>query len=345
MSIIVRSTLALATAFAVAGCTSVSSRLAAPSADANNGLVYSLPNRMMDVQVDFSETGDHTIKVQGGRYYADGDDSSRYVARIHRGKVGKVAAKLITSGGLLASADSTYTGQAADFAQAIGSAIGVGQAPGPRGSFQPEDHAHCNRKLTLSHSVALPMFDKNKAVTSFNALGGSASCARVTLTITREGAFAPSNGVKGARIDGLWYRVELPYKVIAQIGDGASTTALIMLPDESPTFFVEMDAGIFADSQGKMVFTNGMLTTYERNNDSEVISLLKLPAGVVAAYATAVGAVFSNFSAAGKHTVNAEVAEINREILRRKVEACNLAISSNQPGDTIKELCNIQPLP
>lgn len=354
MKIILLSTLGLVAALALAGCTSVSSRMASTDPNKNNGIVYSLPNRMIDVQVDFSETGDHKITVKGGNYYSDGDDKSRYVARIHRGKIGKVAAKLTTSAGLLATADAKYTGQADEFAKALGSALGFVGAARDREDIKNDDPAHCKRNLTASHSIPLPdsaKFYNATAIESINALGGNAQCAQVSIVVTRVGTFSPyiykesDNSHKTTRTDGLWYRVGLPYTVRAQIGDGAIATALIMFPDESHPFFVKMESGIFADAESKLIFTNGMLTTYEKNNDSEVISLLKLPAGVISAYAEAVGNIFSNFSTAEKHEINAQVAEINREIMLRKIETCNLAISQNQPADTIKELCNIQPLP
>jgi len=332
-------------ALVVTGCTSVSSRMAATTPRDNNGLVYSLPNRLIDVNVEFSDEGEHKITVTGGSYYPDASDNARYMARIHKGKVGTIKSTLTTSGGLLASADAKYTGQSAELAKAIGALGGAASLRGDPGS--PErDASACNRKLAVTRSV--PLSDFKNYQFDFNPLDGSPACANVSVEVKRiDGSPKPpidNPPTPGKRSNGLWYRVELPYLVTAKLGDSAIATALAMLPDESPRFFVQMDAGIFADTENKMVFTNGVLTGYEKSNDSEVIALFKLPAAIISAYAEAVGDVFSNFSSAKEHEVNAEIARINRELVLRKIETCNLAISQQQPADTIKELCAIPPL-
>ncbi|MEL1262851.1 hypothetical protein [Pseudoxanthomonas putridarboris] len=334
----------LVAAFAMAGCASVSSRLSTPAPRDNNGLVYSLPNRLIDVRVEFSGEGQHKLTVEGGSYYPDAADESRYVARIHKGKVGTIKATLATSGGLLTSADAKYTGQSAELAKAIGAAAGV---VGSRSHGVVTDAAECKRTLTVTRSLPLSEFTDYKA--EFNPLDGDPACANVSLEVKRiDGSprSPPSSTpTAGKRANGLWYRVELPYLVTAKLGDSAIATALVMLPDESPRYFVGMDAGIFADADNKMVFTNGMLTSYEKSNDSEVIALFKLPAAIISAYASAVGDIFSNFSTAEKHEVNAEIARINRELVLQKIESCNHAISQKQPADVVKELCTIPPLP
>lgn len=329
-------------AVSVTGCTSVSS-VPAKSLKHPNGVVYVLPNRLIDVQVQFSTTGKHSISVKGGSYYPDADPASIFVARAHEGKIGSIKASLTTSNGLLQTAESTYTGKADEFATAVGDALGAvnGRAVSPS---EPGSVDACKAQ-DLTVSLSIPLVDRGKKLF---ALGDKARCSEVTLTVdplfddTLPSMLAVK---KKPRKDGLWYRIELPYQVTAALGQKTYTTSVVMLPDDSPAFFVEMESGIFADANNKVGFSNGILTSYEGGNDSEVISLLKLPAGIIAAYATAVGAVFSNFSAADKHEINSEITKINQQLMLEKIEACKVAMEREQPEETIASLCGLTPLP
>lgn len=337
----------------LSACTSVSSRNASTAPRSNNGIVYSLPKRLIDVKVEFSEDGNHTLAVSGGSYYPDSRAEYRFIARIHSGKVGSNNSKLSAPGGLLSNADAAYTGQAAELGKAVGSLAGTLGTIGKSGAFGTGwanlgmlPASSCNRKTSASRSIPFSEFIDGKY--TYNPLPNTPACSSVVVIIKRLGDTKDYTPIepqsKGERSNGLWHRIELPYLVTATVGDNLSTSTLIMLPDESPKYFAEMGSGLFADSTSKMTFSNGVLTGTDRDNDSEVIALLKIPASLISAYTSAIGDVFSNFSTGKKQEANSEIARLNRDLVIRQLDACRAAIAQSQSEDAIKQLCTIPPL-
>lgn len=340
----------LTSCFAVvvlASCASVKNKPAG-----NVGLAYSLPNRMVDITTDFTDSGQISVSVTGGAYYADPSPNAQSAVQIRRSWIGKNDVKLATSNGLLTSAKATYTGQSEDLAKSIGSVLGVihGRSVADALVASPSP---CNKTASIKHSIPLAeLLTQQPYPLRVLGLSNAQDCDLIEISISQLGATGALEPIRSQKREGvgtngtagLWYRTNQLYVVHAQAkATGVQVRAPVFLPDQSKSYYIKMQNGVFASSTTELKFSDGMLTSYDRSADSEAIALLKLPAGVIAAYASAVGEVFTNFKSVDTTDANEQLHEVRMLLFMQKMEACKTAVASKQPEATIAELCSIEP--
>jgi hypothetical protein len=132
---------------------------------------------------------------------------------------------------------------------------------------------------------------------------------------------SPKHIADGAVVPGIFYRLNRPYVATAKTEE-QHMTKLLFVPNESSNLFLPYGRTLFAANDGKIELTEGVLKKYEQANDGELVALLKFPASVLSAYFTAVGNVFSAFSARDKDEVDRLANELKMDALRRKLDKC-----------------------
>lgn len=338
---------------AASGCASVTSRSTA--AGDQDGLVYRLPNRALKVSVTFEKSGGgglvKELQIAEGAYYPDPSPQARYVARLHRGAIGKTDTTItVDSQGLLSGASSKYTASITDLAAAAGSVVGT-LAHG----FNEDSAGPCNIDASAQALVFLPRLHATRdGWTGEVETIQSAACSNVRIEIRplidgtvltdderRIRDTGASTGPRGITANGLWYRVNEPYVARVTAGN-KSVSAIVMLPDRSPRYFIGVHTGLFASGENKLTFASGTLTSVQRVTDSELIALFKLPAEILGSYADAIGNVFSSFQKIDKAERDTRWGEVSQQLALMKLSACRSAIDEGQPPDVIAELCKPQ---
>jgi hypothetical protein len=72
-----------------------------------------------------------------------------------------------------------------------------------------------------------------------------------------------------------------------------------------------------------------MLTKFKEEKDGEAVALFKIPADVLAAYAKAIGQVFTEFGSNADKETSALNKSTTLELARKKADACLSAIKAN----------------
>ena len=135
---------------------------------------------------------------------------------------------------------------------------------------------------------------------------------------------------------GLYYRRLEPYLVRA--AGKKNLSAVLMSPSKSPTYFAPVSRSLFSPSDTTVTFANGVATKYDRNSESEILGVVKLPAGVISAYFTAVGGVFDAFKTRDQKESEAIAKAVELELARKKLEECQAAVATNDPAQ-VKTAC------
>lgn len=314
---------------AVPGCSSIQSiERPDPVPNSPNGLVYFMPKR--DLVVTIRVENKDVKEVTFGVTDAYPDVSKPYVLRYGRNPLGKNTLDVgVTPAGLLTSTKSTTVSGVSTALKNL--VTSVTQIDGLKMNVQPAPGAKpCSNG---THKFVYEPTGKGKA-----------SPCGVNLNIDAIDALPTGSGHSNpAKVErsGVYYRLNLPYKVIATFVDSNNTNynmeTIILSPNESATFFLPASSTFFSNSSAEFGFVDGVPTKFGLDTDGEIVALLKLPADVISAYFAAVGSLFESFSKKYKYEAEAQAGKLSVELAKKKYEMCTAAILKGEM-DLVKSL-------
>ncbi|QSX79734.1 hypothetical protein [Agrilutibacter solisilvae] len=329
---------------ALPGCASVRSHQAGnPPTYSDDGLVYRLPKRGINVGVAFEEGKSPVLTVTEGTSFADAAGPI-YVARIGRNGVGQTDAEInVTEQGLLSATTAKYTSQIDDFIKAL-AADAASIATSDDGETTEEEPQRCPTTGTANLTAYMGKagrFQLDPSGERTVELQVALNC-NVKVSLQRAG-WRPPPGDSGAvpvptKVAGYFYRVNMPYVVRAEL-EGVVKEAVVMLPDESPTYFIELPRALFASTDNTTTFTDGVLTKHKQQTDSELIAALKIPADLLRAYVSALGSFFEAFKSTELKEAQSDTQKVLNELQRQKLEACIIALREDPTGESSDALC------
>jgi hypothetical protein len=126
---------------------------------------------------------------------------------------------------------------------------------------------------------------------------------------------------------GIYYRIARPYLV--KVSGLKSAEAVLFSPNDSPTRFLPVPRTFFANGKVDMAFTDGMPTKYDVDTDGELVAVFKLPAEVIRAYFSAVGAMFDSVKERDTKQAEQLQATLKLELAKQKYAACLAAITAH----------------
>ncbi|WP_260583417.1 hypothetical protein [Sphingopyxis sp. PET50] len=86
---------------------------------------------------------------------------------------------------------------------------------------------------------------------------------------------------------GLCYRPMIPIRISLLVGTVSQTSDIVLVPDRSAVNWVSLPSGVFATQKYNLSFTEGVMTSYEQDGQSELVGLVRLPLTVVSAIISA----------------------------------------------------------
>jgi hypothetical protein len=346
--------------FSFSGCATYSSKAIDNSLETPLGLVYFLPKRDVIVEVTVTDRsakvgtpsekakgtdgagktpealsdnptknppGDATrtasqdsyvsdIVISQGASYPDLDRA--YVLRHHHSPLSKNETTITVTNGLLSTGKSNFVSGVNDAARTIGGLVASGPAPVVESATpeaKPEGEKPCD---VGKNRIAIPV-----------ASGTTKFCG-VTIYIARlssSGSAPKDVPLKGnANSAGLYYRLNLPYLVSAKSPSASgrllNKSELVYSPSDSPTLFLPLVRGFFANAEADFGFNEGVPTQYKQTSEGEVVAALKLPADILAAYFAAIGNLFSAFKKNDAAESESLKTKLTLEMTKKKYDAC-----------------------
>lgn len=305
----------------LSGCTSMSSR-PVDSAVAGSGLIYYMPKRDFVITVTVDDKVTTAITIEATTPYPDIKHS--YMLGHERNLIGKNISEINISNGLLTTVKSTVTSQLNEAFKNLATSYG---------KLGARDE----------HNI-VPKCDKGVYKLILSEMEKPAQVCDVTVAAVRR--FQPEvvairsvPQVDAESKSGVYYRMNRPYLVVAVSESGMTASALLSSPSESPDYFLPVARTLFANNSADYAFEDGIPTKFKQDTDGEAIALLKLPADVVEAYFTAVGAVFTSFKTVSTNEVDSKEAEIKLEMAKVKYEACISAIKAKDQAQITALKC------
>jgi hypothetical protein len=314
-------------AMAISGCSTIRST-SLDSAAVADGLVYHLPKSDLVITIDVDDK-QNPSKVTVATTALYPDTSTAYLLRHTNGLLGKHTTDIKLKNGLLSSVNAKLESRFTDAVKAIGAAAAIGE---------------------MHQATDLPCVSGTHTfIEALTSLPRKYCGGRVSITLALTGpplAKKPAGAERPGSLDsadGVYYRQNLPFLVKVQTapdGDsdkGTLTSTLLWSPVNSPTFFLPVSRGLFADAESTFAFEDGVPTQIKYTTDSEATAVLKLPAEIASSYFAAVGTLFSQF---GQNSANQQKQLENMvklELAKKRYEACIAAIQDGNE-DLIKSL-------
>ncbi len=81
---------------------------------------------------------------------------------------------------------------------------------------------------------------------------------------------------------GICFRPFRPVDVSLGLGEYYSQNDVFLLPDPTKLAYINLASGVFAEQKYVVDFTDGMMTSFEQDSQSELLGLVKVPADVAA---------------------------------------------------------------
>jgi len=261
------------------------------------GLGYYLPNGDFKVTLSVAQGNDgptRSFKVET-LYFPD--VSERYSVTVPKNILGATEANIqVSEAGLLESVTYTYEPKILQAIEAI--------APVP--AAQPmntlEMHNAC---ATPGDYVAIVAPDSPGTTLCGYAIRvsslGTDPTTRAKTTAANAQPNASYSGIEAAPnrrmpTNGLYFRMNLPYRVDILNGSGANAqivhSDIALSPTGASTLFVQTHRSLFATVSGSIVFDNGVLTSFSPKSTSEIETAFKVPAAILKAYFDSVNALF-----------------------------------------------------
>lgn len=323
-----------------AGCASIRSTRLPPDTTTKKvqgGMVYYLPTQRFELTLTVDDKGSHLALAASK---AIPDTKHRYVAQFRRNHVGsnKLAIKSSVDGLLSGELTGSTTGQLSDALKALASSAGAIRPM--NASAENACKAKGVYKWVFGPDIPAEL------VTALNACGLEVSPKKPdggqydVSTLTTDWKGVSDNTVQGT---GFFYRQRMPFviEVTHTTSAGAAQTFLFyesIASDHSPIEFMPVPRTLFATTQWKVMFDQGVPTVYDIEAGGDFIGLFKLPADVITAYSTAIGEGFKR----RKETSAAEAAyleQVNKlAVQQAKYDICRAAVQSGD-NDKIKTAC------
>lgn len=332
-------------AIALSGCASLASSPLQEAQGIEEGLVYYLPRRDVEIVVTVEDNRGITgVEIKRGPPYADLDHP--HALTFEQSWIGESKVDIgISVDGLLSKSDASTTPKLIDAlgnavsqfaANSVGSAsVGTCVSPGKHTFVVPV----CTSKGRARADAAAPWCD------SAWICGGLMTATVRELLPTEQLGTTPLGQVPSSKA-GVFYRQSRPYlvEVVPVAGVGLHTQAVVLLPTRSPTRFLPLQRTLFAKSEAKLGFDGGEPTSFVQIANGEIPALVELPAAVLKMYFAAVGAILSGFAATDEDRAKALAAEAKLVMVERQMAACKAAAAASPANEElIQQLCAVAP--
>ena len=312
--------LLLASTISLTACSTIYS---GPPDSGDKGLYYYMPKK--DFIATITMAKGEVTKVALSESAAYPDLATRYVLTYGQNAVNKNTMSVgVNERGLLTSTTSEITPGISDVLKGVASVAGTFQALGGE---------------RAQEAGAPPPCPDGDQVFVVEAREGSyPGLCGVNLKVHLVADAPAQETLESAKTAGIYYRQYLPYRVTATRGSG-KVEGLLFSPSQSPTHLLPIALSFFAHNKADFAFTDGVPTKFNQDADGELVGLLKLPADVIAAYFSAIGATFDAFSGADTKQASALAAETKLDLAKQKYAACLAAIKANDPNTISKLGC------
>lgn len=273
---------ALAVLVSLASCTGVTSQVPTQE-NFPTGLAYYLPTSLLPLTISVTANG-MTMTAAGLEYIPD--ERHAFVLRNLPSVVTTDDATFEVSNGLLNSVSLESDGKldeiAAEAAKSLRMFENVTSAPASVFSDKIRVDKLLSGQVEADGMTALARL--NKSIRSGISRVDPANAKNFRMTIERE--FPQANFVSATPEQckvGFCYRVPVSYILRASY-KGQVRTARFMAPNNSPTYVVSVQRGLFGKWLTKANLTNGMLSKLERDiQSSELGALVSLPGRILSA--------------------------------------------------------------
>lgn len=295
-----------------------------------DGLIYYMPKKDFLVSVTVKSGAVQSLTL--GVTPAYPDTTKPYLIRYGQNPVGKNTLEVtVTATGLLSASKATTVSQVSDFLKDLAGAAGtfkvLGATPGKSVSSECQADG--------VHTFIFP------TSTSYGAACGVNIKFEKLFQIGAEkvgGGVAESGDRTGVPRSGVYYRVNLPYKVTAE-GQGVNAALIVLSPSESGTLFLPITRTLFSNNEADFTFDDGTPKKYKQDTEGELIALVKLPALIVGAYFEAIGKVFESFKKETTGESEAIKAAVALQAAKYKADLCIAALKAGETDKISKLQC------
>lgn len=342
----------LAIAFAAAslsGCVALRSvKNSAPDEpNAPHGIGYYLPNGNIKLTLTVSEAGGEITRSFSAATVYYPDISNRYSIQLRKNLTANTEMNIaVSSAGLLNSASYTYEPKIIQAIENLAPKKADKDVRGDGGDdpneeppcAEPGAYSKMFEPLTGSQGEQFCGYQ----VTITSLVGTKAavnSDAKENAGNNPSSDPGASTSAEGTRGNGIFFRMNRPYLIeVGKKGKNGKVlepvfSDIVLSPTGSSTQFLKLNRALFATSDGAITFSNGVLTGYAPNMDSEIESGFKLPATILKAYFDSVSALFTFRKGRIDGEANYLAAIENFKRTQASLEACEAAYAT---GDKVK---------
>ncbi len=308
------------------------------------GLGYYLPNGDLKVTMTVSNDGGGPTRVFKVETLYYPDVTERYSVTVPKNILGATEADIqVSEAGLLESVTYTYEPKILEAIAGIpptapAQALTARDADGPCGA--PGDYV----------AIVAPA-DGEGTLCGFRIKVASlGTTARTTAAIAQPDASYGRYAATGQRMpsNGLYFRMNLPYRVDIYDKDNSGQDALLVYsdialsPTGASTLFVQTHRSLFATISGSIAFENGVLVSFAPKSSSEIETAFKLPAAILRAYFNSVNALFVLRKGAADSETQYLGALENMRKAQADLQACQAAYATGDKA-SIDSACGTQP--
>lgn len=303
--------------------------------EARPGLGYYLPNG--DIKVTMTRTTDknatsNQFKIETV-YYAD--VSRRYSVTIPKNAAGDTQINVkVNSAGLLVSSEYKYE------PKIIEAIANLPPKAVSRGGATMSSSAPC--QADGDYVQTIDVADLAIGRKAFVDVNMCELIVRITAIGRQPAGGEYGYGAPGSPKNGLYFRMNMPYRV--EIIDPTAAPArtlhseIALSPSGGHALFLKLNRSLFSKAEGKLGFDNGVLTSFEPKNSSEIESGFKLPASILKAYFESVSGLLAFRSKRIENEVAYMAAQEQYKQARAQLKACQDAYATGKP-DVIDSNC------
>jgi len=281
------------------------------------GVTYHLPMRYFLLQID--REGGATKSASFSTTAAMPDLSKTYILSYHRHLIGKTTTTIgVGPSGLLTNADTSTTDSAAELAKIV-----------------PKSYPKMAGLAIQNTLVPPPCASEGSLIFVFHEEVKGRLCD-VEFSIERLplAAGTPPKEFKDADKDvrsvtGVFYRQERPFLTTLKFPTkkgSIDASQILLAPNQSPVMLLPYARTVFAVNDGRITLVDGTPQQYVQSTDGEFVALLNIPSAILSGYFTAVGNVFSAFSARDEKEQQLAVQKYKLALLAYKLARCKEAL-------------------
>lgn len=308
---------------AVSGCAGLKSTATGPKANRDaTGLRYHLPMKDLSVNFTVADGKINTLTIATTSSYPD--VSQAFLVDLSESYFQKRNNTLIAQNGVLTSATSTLE------AVSLTSLAGAAAVNGFSFSLAPANQQRSGC-MNGSYSYVIEFGKQAKSLPCHIEISG---VENPVAGFAADKDCTPA----GAGNAALYYRMNLPYKVIAKYND-ISYETIVFSPSQSCTYSYKFPRSFFAKDTHTLTFDNGVLTNVTFDDESEIVGLLGAPATVLSQYTTALGKIFETRITAEASEAALLNQSVQLELAKIKYEACLNAVAANDTAAIAQLSC------